>query len=110
MKPELYSLCYLPLHAAILVYLYDTLNNDLPTTHSSLFESLGMQLCCTTYSRAHQLSTSDVTDFPANLPDDIHSSFNKVTKLACMSILERKTEVDRGVLACVMHLVFFELN
>ena len=40
----------------------------------------------------------DVTDFPANLPDDIRSLFAKVTKLAYTSLLERKMIMDRSAL------------
>ena len=40
MKPELYSICHLPLNAAILVCLYDTYKYDLPTTRTGLFHPL----------------------------------------------------------------------
>ena len=40
MKPELYSLCHLPLNAVILVYLYDILKDNLPITRTGLFDPL----------------------------------------------------------------------
>ena len=40
MKPELQSLCYLPLNAAILLFLYNFLKEDLPTTRTGLFHPL----------------------------------------------------------------------
>ena len=98
MKPELYSLCHLPLHASILAYIYDSVKDDLPTTRTGLFYPL-IQNFIVRHSllrRPHQ--HPDVTDFPACLPDDIRSSFDKVTKLAFENVIHRKRFCDRKTL------------
>ena len=98
LKPELYSLCHLPLNAAILVYLYDTFKDDLPTTRTGLFRPLISNFVVRHMLTRTSYTHADVTDFPANLPDDICSSFAKVTKLAYTSIIQRKTIMGRNTL------------
>ena len=98
MKPELYSLCHLPLNAVILVYLYDLLKDNLPTTRTGLFDPL-----LRNFLYRHMLTRTShkpcsIDNFPKDLPDDVRKSLRKVSKLAYKSILERKKVVDQRTL------------
>ena len=97
MKPELYSLCHLPLNASILAYIYDSVKDDLPTTRTGLFYPLIQNVIVRhMLSRTHH-QDPDTTDFPANLPDDIRSSLDKVSKLAFENIIHRRKVFDRNI-------------
>ena len=98
LKPELYSLCHLPLNAAILVYLYDTFKDNLPSTRTGLFHPLVSNFVVRHMLTRTSYTHADVTNFPANLPDDIRSSFANITKLAYTSLLQRKMVTDRSML------------
>ena len=90
MKPELYSLCHLPLNASILAYIYDKVKNDLPTTRTGLFYPLIQNVIVRhMLSRTHH-QDPDMSDFPANLPDDIRSSLDKVSKLAFENTIHKR--------------------
>ena len=100
MKPELYSLCHLPLNAVILVYLYDILKDDLPTTRTGLFDPLVRNfLYRHMVTRAGHQQALSIDDLTKDLPADIHKSLTNVSKLAYKSILGRKKIVDRRKLA-----------
>ena len=90
MKPELYSLCHLPLNASILAYIYDKVKNDLPTTRTGLFYPLIQNVIVRhMLSRTHH-QDPDMSDIPANLPDDIRSSLDKVSKLAFENTIHKR--------------------
>jgi hypothetical protein len=95
MKPELYSLCHLPLNAVILVYLYDILKDNLPTTRTGLFDPLVRNFLYRhmVTRTTHKLSSID--NLPEDLPVDVRKSLSKVSKLAYKSILGRQKVVDR---------------
>ena len=96
MKPELYSLCHLPLNAMILAHIYDSVRDNLPTTRTGLFDPL-----IRNFIVRHMLSHTphqlpNVTEFPANLPGNIRSSFDKLLKLAFDNIIHRRIVFDRN--------------
>ena len=96
MKPALYSLCHLPLNASILAYLHDVIEDNLPTTRTGLFDPLIRHVIA-----RHMLSRTshqhpNVTNFPANLPADICSSFVGLSKLAFHNILHRRRVFDQS--------------
>ena len=98
MKPELHSLCHLPLNAVILVYLYDLLKENLPTTRTGLFDHLVRN-----FLYRHMLTRTShehcsINNLPEDLPSDIRKSLHKVSRLAYKSILKRKKVVDRQTL------------
>ena len=73
--PVIEGCCYVPLHAAILVHIYNTTKGALPTTLHELFYSL--VLCCIAREhKTHKPDTSlpDVRSFD-DLPDDIMSNY-----------------------------------
>ena len=98
MKPEIYTLCNIPINAAIIVYLYDELKDNLPTTRTGLFDPLVrhtvLRHMLTRTSHEHP----NVHDFPANLPEDIRSLLSKVSDLAFRLALNRKKFVSRATL------------
>ena len=98
MKPELYSLCHLPLNAVILVYLYDTLKDNLPTTRTGLFDPLVRNFLYRHMQTRTIYNPSSIDNLPEDLPADIRKSLSKVSELAYKSILERKKIVDRRTL------------
>ena len=94
MKPELYSLCHLPLNASILAYIYDSVKDDLPTTRTGLFYPLIQNVIIRHVLLRSPHQRPDVTDFPACLPNDIHSFINKVSKLAFENFIRRRKVFD----------------
>ena len=98
MKPELYSICHIPLNAALMVYLYDELKDNLPTTRTGLFDPLirhtVLRHMLTRTSHIH----SDVHDFPASLPPEMYSLLSKVSGLAFRLALNREKFVPRATL------------
>ena len=97
MKPELYSLCHLPLHAVILVHLFDFFKENLPTTRTGLFYPL---MCNFLIRHVHvakcQLGT--IRDLTTDLPHEVYSSFCKVSKFAYESIIDRSTLITQIML------------
>ena len=99
MKPELYSLCHLPLNAAILTYLYDILKDNLPTTRTGLFDPLVRNFLVRHIQTRTNYEVASVDNLPEYLPDDIRRSLNKVSELAYRSLLQRKKVVDQKMLS-----------
>ena len=86
--PVIESCCYVPLHAAILVHIFNSKKGALPTTLHELFRSL--VLCCIARELAtheHDTSLSDSLD---DLPDDIMSNLRNLSLLAYKGLLQNK--------------------
>ena len=86
--PVIEGCCYVPLHAAILVHIYNTKKGALPTTLHELFCSL--VLCCIARELAtheHDTSLSDSLD---DLPDDIMSNLRNLSLLAYEGLMQDK--------------------
>ena len=98
MKPELYSLCQLPLHAVILIHLFDFFRENLPTTRTGLFHPL----VCNFLVRHMQMRTAYeekvIVDLSVDLPDEVYSSLCKVSKLAYESLLSGKVAITPSIL------------
>ena len=101
MKPELHSLCHLPLHAVIFIHLFDFLKDKLPTTRTGLF----YPLVCNFLVRHIQTRTTydlvAIKNLPSDLPDDIHLSLRKISKLAYQSLIERNIFISHEILKSV---------
>ena len=101
MKPELHSLCHLPLHAVIFIHLFDFLKDKLPTTRTGLF----YPLVCNFLVRHIQTRTTydlvAIKNLPSDLPDDIHLSLRKISKLAYQSLIERNIVISHEILKSV---------
>ena len=95
MKPELYSICHLPLNAVILVYLYDMLKDNLPTTRTGLFDPLVRNFLYRHMLTRTTYNPSSIDNLPEDLPADIRESLGKISELAYKSILERKKVIDQ---------------
>ena len=86
--PVIEGCCYVPLHAAILVHIFNTKKGALPTTLHELFCSL--VLCCIARELAtheHDTSLSDSLD---DLPDDIMSNLRNLSLLAYEGLMLNK--------------------
>ena len=95
MKPELYSLCHLPLNAVILVYLYHNFKCELPTTRTGLFGLFVRNFLIRHMQTRANYEPTSINDFPADLPSDIYSSLRKISALAYNSLLVRKVIIDQ---------------
>ena len=93
-KPELKSLCFLPLNAAILVFLYDQFKNNLPSTCTDLFHPLLCNHLLHHVRTRTQIELPRVKNLPADLPSEVAFSFQKVSKLAYTALVEGKMIVD----------------
>ena len=99
LKPELYSLCCVPLHAVILIFLFDILQEDLPTTRTGLFHPLvrNFLLRHIKSRTTHQIGC--IRDLSKDLPGDIYQSLCKISRLAYQSIIDRQSLVSQTMLA-----------
>ena len=101
MKPELHSLCCYPLNAVILIFLYDHLKDNLPSTQTGLFHPL---ICNFLIRHIHTRESKDLNDVPSieNLPGDLPpklaQSFTKIAEIAYEMLLENK-KIDKHILA-----------
>ena len=98
MKPELRSLCHLPLNAVILVHIYDFLKDDLPTTRTGLFDPLVRNFLLRHMQTRTKYEIDSIDSLLEDLPADISSSLSKVSRLAYVALLEHKKVVDKKML------------
>ena len=98
MKPELYSLCHIPLHAVILVHLFDFFKDSLPTTRTELFHPLVCNFLIRHIQTRTEFETQQVKNLSSDLPHAIHSSLCNVSKLAYQSIVKRETAITPEML------------
>ena len=88
-SPELTSLCSLPINAAIVVHVFQSLDYKLPSTHTGLFHAL----VCNLLLRHMQLRTDhglQKLKVFESLPDDILHQFKSVSAIAFRGIIEDK--------------------
>ena len=88
MKPELESLCSLPLNAAILVFLYDHFKDNLPNTRTELFYPLLCNHLLRHVQTREKKPLQKLKLLPDDLPSEIASSFKKVSKIAYSALVE----------------------
>lgn len=93
MKPKLYSLCHLPLHAVILVHLFEFFKESLPTTRTDLFHPLVCNFLIRHMQTRTQHGTMRITNLSTDLPSDVLSSLCKVSCLAYQSCLNRRVTI-----------------
>ena len=88
MKPELESLCSLPLNAAILIFLYNHFQDNLPNTRTELFYPLLCNHLLRHVRTREKKPLQRLKHLPDDLPCEIASSFNKVSKIAYSALVE----------------------
>ena len=98
MKPELYSLCHLPLHAVILIHLFDFLKDNLPTTRTGLFHPLVCNFLIRHIQTRTKHHLDSIFDLSTDLPSDVYLSFNSVSKLAYQSLISGNIVVTQKML------------
>jgi hypothetical protein len=89
MKPELYSLCHLPLHAVILVHIFDFLEANLPTTRTGLFHPLVCNFLIRHMQAHTEYQIDRIQDLSTDLPADVYLALYNVSKLAYESLISR---------------------
>lgn len=101
MKPELQSLCQLPLNITIMSFIFEHLRNNLPTTNTDLFHPL---ICNSLirHMQTHNLTDDDIEieNLPHDLPDDIAPLFMNVAEIAYKALIERTKIIDKSLLKC----------
>ena len=88
-SPELTSLCSLPINAAIVVHVFQSLDYELPSTRTGLFHAL----VCNLLLRHMQLRTDhglQKLEAFESLPGDILQQFKSVCAIAFRGIVEDK--------------------
>ena len=99
--PVLMNLCYLPLHCAMLVFLYDQGNATLPVTETEFYRDFTLSILIRSICKQ-----SDSLDCPPKLksfdclPCDHRKIFDKICKLAFQATITsqqifEKTELDQ---------------
>ena len=88
--PVIEGCCYVPLHAAILVHIFNTMKGALPTTLHELFCSL--VLCCIVRELATHKPNTSLPDLNTleDLPDDIMSNLKNLSLLAYNGLMQNK--------------------
>ena len=89
--PVIEGYCYVPLHVAILVHIFLTMNGALPTTLHELFCNL--VLCCIVRELdTHDESESDLSEVCSldDLPDDLRSKLSDLSILAYEGVMQNK--------------------
>ena len=88
--PVIEGYCYVPLHAAILVHVFLTMEEALPTTLHELFCSL--VLCCIVREQATHISDTNLSELTSldDLPDDLKSQMSNLSILAYNGVMQNK--------------------
>ena len=87
-NPVIEGYCYVPLHAAILVHVFQTLKGVLPTTRHELFCAL--TICCIVREvETHDESSISATDF-LSLPHDLKEKLSNHCTLAYKGVMQNK--------------------
>ena len=88
--PVIEGYCYVPLHAAILVHVFLTMKEVLPTTLHELFCSL--VLCCIVREQATHEPDTSLPELSSldDLPDDLKSKLNNLSILAYNGVMKNK--------------------
>ena len=89
-NPAMEGSCYLPLNASIVTHLY-LANGSLPSTVYGIFSSL-VQHCLSRYLHERQGVSLMLASFESfdELPDELHSSFKQLCKLAFIGARDNK--------------------
>ena len=89
-NPAMEGSCYLPLNASIVAHLY-LANGSLPSTIYGIFSSL-VQHCLSRYLHERQGVSQMLASFESfdELPDELHSSFKQLCKLAFTGARDNK--------------------
>ena len=88
--PVIEGYCYVPLHVAILVHIFLTMNGALPTTLHELFCSL--VLCSIIREQATHDPDTSLPELSSldDLPDDLKSKLSNLSKLAYNGVMQDK--------------------
>ena len=88
--PVIEGYCYVPLHVAILVHIFLTMKEALPTTLHELFCSL--VLCCIVREQATHEPDTSLPELSSldDLPDDLKSKLNSLSILAYNGVMQNK--------------------
>ena len=98
MKPELYSLCHLPLHAVILVHIFDFVETNLPTTCTGLFHPLVRNFLIRHIQTHTEHKLDRIHNLSTDLPSDVYQALCKVSKLAYQSLISRDIVITQSML------------
>ena len=98
MKPELETLCCVPLNAVIFVFLYDCFEENLPTTSTELFHPLLCNILRRHMKERKKMSIRSVRNLPRDLPSDVAEHFKKLSEIAFLALTEGKVTVDQAFL------------
>ena len=98
-NPAMEGSCYLPLNASIVAHLYLT-NGSLPSTIYGIFSSL-VQHCLSRYLHERQRVSQKLASFESfdELPDELHSSFKQLCKLAFTGARDNKVTFSSSDIA-----------
>ena len=95
-NPELVGLCSLPINAAILVHLYHSLKDNLPSTTTGLFKPLVLNLLLR-YIQRTKKEYPLINEFTA-LPKDTLPKFNSVCRLAFEAFMAQTRTFSKDIL------------
>lgn len=77
--PNVLQMCYLPLHAAMISYLYDKMRKDLPSTETEIYKLFTMLTLLRTMKRKDESAFISAAE---DLTEDNKASFQKMCKFA----------------------------
>ena len=108
-NPLIESICYLPLNAAIVVYLFCARDHTLPSTYHELFQLL-VYHCIIRYAEKNDLTVEKKELSFERLPEEIKKPFEQICELAYLATREEvitfssDTLCEFGVMEPLNHL------
>ena len=86
-NPAIAGSCYLPMNASILVHLFKSDNNSLPTTQYGIFSELVLSCIYRHYHERSQLKNLTLESLQ-QIPEALKESFLFLCELACQGIMD----------------------
>ncbi len=91
LHPNVFHMCYLPIHAAIICFVYQTERGQLPNTQTKIYKEFARSMILRYLKRNNrEIEICSLKE----LPKDIQENFNKLCFLAFNMIVSNKQVVD----------------
>ena len=98
MKPELISLCYLPVNAAILAHILRFTKDSLPVTRTGLFYLFICNFLVRHLQTRTQHTSISITNLTKDLPFDFYLTLRRLSRLAYRALCEQVKQIDENML------------
>ena len=98
MKPELISLCYLPVNAAILAHILKFTKHNLPVTQTGLFNLFICNFLVRHLQTRTEHTSISIADLTKDLPFDFYLVLRRLSRLAYRALCEGIKQINEDML------------